>query len=64
MPRIGVVGDRASEGWVAGVYGTGCTSRSLIRVRPAMKVSSDKELMEVGRKQTAIEGGGEGVDCE
>ena len=56
VDRIGEVGDRASEGQVAGVYGAGFTVGSLARkgARGGMrvtgnKVSSDKELMEVGR---------------
>jgi hypothetical protein len=54
--RIGEVGDRASEGQAAGVYGSGFTTGSLERVGASggmrgmrIKVSSDKELMEVGR---------------
>jgi hypothetical protein len=46
------VGDRASEGQAAGVYGSGFTVGSLARkgARDGMgnKVSSDKELIEIG----------------
>ena len=62
--RIGEFGDRSSEGQTAGMYGTGFTLESLLRVgardrtrRPEMKVGSDKELMEVRRMQGMIEGG-------
>ena len=53
---IGEVGDRASEGQAAGVYGAGFTAGSLAGkgARDGMrgtgnKVSFEKELMEVGR---------------
>jgi hypothetical protein len=56
VDRIGEVGDRASEGNAAGVYGTGFTEGSLARKAArggtrgtGNKVSSDKELTEVGR---------------
>ena len=51
--RIGEVGDRASEGQAAGVYGAGFTAGPLTRkgARGGLrgmgnKVSSDKELMD------------------
>ena len=54
---IGEVGDRASEGQAAGVFGADFTAGSLARKGArgglrgmANKVSSDKELTEVGRK--------------
>ena len=53
---IGEVGNRASEGQAAGVYGASVTAESLAGngARGEMrgtgnKVGSDKELMEVGR---------------
>ena len=53
--RMGEVGDRAIEGQAAGVYGAGFTAGSLARIgaRGGMrgtgnKISSDKELMEIG----------------
>ena len=56
MDRISEVGDRAS-GQAVGVYGTGFTAGSLARkgARYEMrekknKISSDKELIEIGRK--------------
>ena len=54
--RIGEIGDRASEGQAAGVYGTGFTGGFLTRkgARVGTRVTgnnfiSDKELMKVGR---------------
>jgi hypothetical protein len=54
--RIGEIGDRASEGQAAGVYGAGFTVGSLARKvargrlrGTTKKVCSDKELTEVGR---------------
>ena len=56
VDRIGKVGDQASEGQAAGVYGTGFTAWPLARKEArggtrgtGNKVSSDKELTEVGR---------------
>jgi hypothetical protein len=52
VDRIDEVGDRTSEEHAAGVYGAGFTAGSLARkgVRgPGFKVSSGKELTEVGR---------------
>ena len=56
VDKRGEVGDRASEGHAAGVYGRGFTSGSLARVGakdgtwgPRIKVGFDKELIEVGR---------------
>ena len=53
---IGEVGDRASEGQAAGVYGADFTAESLAGKEArggtrgtGNKVSSDKELIEVGR---------------
>ena len=48
VDRIGEVGDRACEGQAAGVYRAGFTAGSLAWVGARIKVSSDKELMEVG----------------
>ena len=57
VDRIGEVGNRASEGQVAGMYEAGFTARSLARkgARSGTRgtgntVSSDKELMEDGRR--------------
>ena len=47
--RIGEIDDRAREGQAAGVYGGGFTARKGDRSGLSNKVSSDKELMEVGR---------------
>ena len=54
--RIGEIGDRASEGQAAGVYGAGFTAGPLARegARGGLrgmgnKVSSGKELTEIGR---------------
>ena len=47
---IGEVGDRASEGQATGVYGAGFTAGKGARGGTRTKVSSDKELMEVGKK--------------
>ena len=51
-----LLGDRASEGQASGVYGAGFTAGSQARKGARSgtrvmgnKVSSDKELMEVGR---------------
>ena len=56
---IGEVGDRASEGHDAGVYGAGFTAGSLAgkggRGGTGNKVSSDKELIEVGRMTEGCE---------
>ena len=67
LDMIGQVGDWASEGQAARVYGTGFTAGSLARKGArggkrgtGNKVSSDKELMEVGRM---VEGGEEGCKC-
>ena len=56
VDKRGEVGDRASEGHAAGVYGRGFTPGSLARVGakdgtwgPRIKVGFDKELIEVGR---------------
>ena len=56
VDRIGEVSDRASEGQVAGLCGTGFTAGSLARVeakvrtrRPGIEVGSDKELMLIRR---------------
>ena len=64
---IGEVGDRASEGQAAGVYGAGFTAGSMAgkssRGGTGDKVSIDKELMEVGMvAEGDREGQGEG--CE
>ena len=57
VDRIGEIGDKASKGQAAGVFGAGFTAGSLARKGArgglrgmANKVSSDKELTEVGRK--------------
>ena len=64
LDRIGEVGDQASEGQAAGVYGAGFTAGSLARKGAKIgtrgmgnKVSSDKELMEVGRMAEGDRGG-------
>ena len=56
VDRIGEIGDRASEGQCAGVYGAGFTVGSQTRKGARggtrgteKKVSSDKKLTEVGR---------------
>ena len=56
VDRIGEVGNRASQGQAAGVYGAGFTVGSLARKvargrlrGTTKKVCSDKELTEVGR---------------
>ena len=62
---IGELGDRASEGQAAGVYGAGFTAGSLAgkgarggtRSGTGDKVSIDKELMEVGRVAEGDRGG-------
>ena len=61
---IGEVGDRASEGPASGVYGAGFIAGSLTgkgaRVGnkgTGKKVSSDKELLEVGRMAEGDRGG-------
>ena len=61
---IGEVGDRASEGQAAGVYGAGFTAGSLAGKGArggtrgtGDKVSIDKELMEVGRVAEGDRGG-------
>ena len=55
--RIGEVGDRASEGQAARVFGAGFTEESLASKGArggtrgtGNKVGSNKELMEVGRR--------------
>ena len=55
VDRIGEVGDRAIEEHAAGVYGAGFTAGSLARKGDkdgargtGSKVSSEKELMEIG----------------
>ena len=55
MDRIGEVGDRASEGKAAWVYGTGITAGSLARIGAryrmkglGIKAGSDKEFMRLG----------------
>ena len=70
VDRIGEVGDRASEGQATGVYGAGFTAGSLARKRArgkmretGNKVSSDKELTDVGRMAEVTEGGRE-EHCE
>ena len=64
VDRIGEVGDRATEGQIAGVYGAGLTVGPLARkgARSGQsgtgnKVSSDKELTELGGWWKVIEGG-------
>ena len=66
VDRISEVGDQASKGQVAGVYGVGFTAGSLAGkiARGGMrgtgnKVSFDKELMEVGRMVEGDRGGAE-----
>ena len=61
---IGKVGDWASEGQAAGVYGAGFTVGSLAgkgarggKRRMGNKVSFEKELMEVGRMAESDRGG-------
>ena len=53
VDRIGEVGDWASEGQAAGVYGAGFTAGSLagksVSGGTKNKVSINKELMEAGR---------------
>ena len=56
VDRIGEGGDKASEGQACGVYGAGFTMGSLARNGAkggargmGNKISSDKELTEVGR---------------
>jgi hypothetical protein len=56
VDKIVEVIDRDNEGQAAGVYRAGFTLRSLARVGvrgemsgPGIKISSDKELTEVGR---------------
>ena len=63
VDRIGEDGDIASEGNAAGVYGAGFTEGSLARKAArggtkgmGNKVSSDKELMEVGRMTEGVQG--------
>ena len=64
MDRIGEVGDRASEGQAAGMYGAGFTSGSLAGKEArggtrgtGNKVSFDNELMEVWRMAEGDRGG-------
>ena len=64
MDRIGKVGDQASEGQGARVYGAGFRAGSLAGKgakggtrATGNKVSSDKELTEVGRMAEGVRGG-------
>ena len=67
---IGEVGDQASEGQVTGVYkgrfysGVSGRVRSQVTRGMGKKVSSDKELMEVGRMVEGDRGGGREEGCE
>jgi hypothetical protein len=68
--RIGEVGNQASEGQAAGMYGAGFTAGSLAGKEARAwtrgtgnKVSFDKELMEVERMAEGDQGGRE-EGCE
>jgi hypothetical protein len=71
VDRIGEVDDRAIEGQAAGVNGAGFTTGSLARKEATggtrgmgNKVSSGKELTEVGRMAEGGERGGREEGCE
>ena len=42
VERIGEVGDRDSEGHIAGVFGTGFTVKSLAGEEPGIEIGSER----------------------